>query len=268
MKFVFLDVEAGDGIVTVYLDRAPVNAVNVALYDELATAFSRPDDLADDVRVIVLAARGRHFCGGNDLDEFATMTPENADERMWHVRRAFYAIQDCAVPVIGAVQGTAVGTGLALAASCDYVIAADDARFGLPEITVGVMGGARHLARWVNQPTVRRAFVTGQPLTAHDLHRVGAIHAVVARGDLLVMAQAEARLVAAHSPTAVRVAKRGLNAIEHTDLQSGYTYEQSLTALMSGHPDSKEALAAGREHRDPAWAPRRDLLPPPGPSAR
>jgi enoyl-CoA hydratase/carnithine racemase len=103
--------------------------------------------LADDVRVVILAGRGKHFCAGTDLDDFATTMPDNADERMWQVREAFFAIQDCPVRVIGAVQGTAVGTGLAVAASCDYVIAAVDARIGLPEITVGVMGGARHLAR-------------------------------------------------------------------------------------------------------------------------
>ena len=262
-SFEHLEIEAGDGIVTVWLNRPPVNAVHVELYDELRQAFTYPDDLADDVRVMILAGRGKHFCAGNDLDEFATMTPANADERMWHVREAFFAIQDCPVPVIGAVQGTAVGTGLALAASCDYVIAADDARIGLPEITVGVMGGARHLARWVSTPTVRRAFFTGIPLPAAELHRLGAIHAVVPLAELRQAGLAEAAIVAGCSPTAMRVAKRGLNAIEHAGIKPGYAYEQRLTAQMSGHPDSKEALAASRERRDPKYAPRDDLLPPP-----
>lgn len=266
MTFTHLEVEAGDGIVTVWLNRPPVNAVNVEMYDEIRHAFTYPDELAGDVRVIVLAGRGRHFCAGNDLDEFATMTPENADERMWHVREAFFAIQDCPVPVIGMVHGSALGTGLVLAASCDYVIAADDARIGLPEITVGVMGGARHLGRWASQPTVRRAFFTGIPLTADELFRLGAIHAVVPAGELAAAVRAEAEIVAGFSPTAMRVAKRGLNAIEHADIKGGYTYEQRLTAQMSGHPDSKEALAASRERRDAKYEPRQDLIPPPPPS--
>jgi len=265
VTFKHLEVEAAGGIVTVWLNRPPVNAVDVALYDELRQAFTYPDDLADDVRVVILAGRGRHFCGGNDLGEFATMDPTNTDERMWHVREAFFAIQDCPVPVIGAVQGSALGTGLALAASCDYVIAADDARIGLPEITVGVMGGARHLGRWVTTPTVRRAFFTGIPLTAAELHRLGAIHAVVPPGDLRDAVLAEAAIIAGFSPTAMRVAKRGLNAVEHADIKGGYTYEQRLTAQMSGHPDSKEALAARREGRDATYAPKQDLLPPPPP---
>src|SRR5262245_14331599 len=268
MDFQFLDVEVDGPVVTVWLNRPPVNAVNIALYDEIQRVFADPDALAQDVRVMILAGRGAHFCAGNDLGEFATMTPDNAGERMWHVREAFFAVQDCPVPVIGAVHGTAVGTGLALAAACDYVIAAQEAVLGLPEITVGVMGGARHLARWVAQPAVRRAFFTGQPLTAAELYRLGAIHAVVPRGELLGAARAEARLIAAHSPTAMRVAKRGLNAIEDAGIRGGYTYEQRLTAQMSGHPDSKEALDARRERRAPQYQPRRDLLPPPGSPAQ
>lgn len=258
-----IDGDHADGVVVVWMNRPPVNAVNVPMYDQLRHAFSHPDELCGDVRVIVLAGRGKHFCGGNDLDEFATMAPENADERMWHVREAFFAISDCPVPVIGAVHGSALGTGLALAASCDYVIAADDATFGLPELTVGVMGGAKHLSRLVSQPTVRRAFFTGQVLSAGELQRLGAIHGVVPRDQLMATASAEAATIAAFSPTAVRVAKRGLNAIEHMDLKNGYAYEQRLTALMSGHPDSKEALAARRERRDPEYAPSQDLLIPP-----
>jgi enoyl-CoA hydratase len=267
MGFEFLDVDHDEGVVTVWMNRPLVNAVNQVMYDEIRGAFSDPDQLADDVRVVVLAGRGRHFCGGNDLDEFATMTPDNADERMWHVREAFFAIQDCPVPVIAAVQGTAVGTGLALAASCDYVIAADNARLGLPEITVGVMGGARHLARWVSQPIVRRAFFTGEPIAAADLYRLGAIYAVVPVDELEATVASEARRIAAFSPTAVRGAKRGLNAVEHAGVKAGYAYEQRLTALMSGHADSKEALDARRTGRPPTYLPIADLRLPPGASA-
>ena len=131
MTFQMLDVDVNDGIATVWLNRPPVNAVTVSMYDEIKSAFQHPDDLGVDVRVIILAGRGAHFCGGNDLEEFATMDPENTDERMWHVREAFFAVEDCSVPVIAAVQGSALGTGLALAAWCDYVVAAENARFGL-----------------------------------------------------------------------------------------------------------------------------------------
>lgn len=82
-----------------------------------------------------MTGAGKHFCGGNDLTEFQTMTPENAGERMLAVREAFWSIYDCPLPVIAAVHGVAVGTGLALAASCDLVVAAKGATFTLPEST-------------------------------------------------------------------------------------------------------------------------------------
>lgn len=133
----YLKVTVADRIATVLLNRPPVNAVTQEMYREITEFFSTADELAD---AVVLSGAGKHFCGGNDLGEFATLTPDNADARMKVVRTAFFAIQDCAVPVVGAVNGTAVGTGLAIAASCDFVIAADDARIGTPEIGVGVMG--------------------------------------------------------------------------------------------------------------------------------
>lgn len=247
--------EAGPGIVRVTLDRPPANAVDHAMYVEIAQAFRAPDRLGDDVRVIILSGAGRHFCAGNDLDEFATMTPENGVERMWRVREAFYAISECAVPVIGAVHGAALGTGLALAASCDFVVAARDASFGLPELTVGVMGGARHLARMVPQPVVRRMYFTGEPMGAEAFQAAGAPIILCERDELLNEAQRHAARIAGYSPTAVRVSKCILDRIEFMDLRAGYEFEQRGTIRMSGHADSKEALQAFREKRAPRYEP-------------
>ena len=132
--FKHLSVEAPDqGVLHVKLNRPPVNAVHTDMYIEIAALFRDPDALGARVSVIVLSGEGAHFCAGNDLDEFATMSPENGGERMWRVREAFFAIQECPVPVIGAIHGAALGTGLAIAASCDFLIAAPDAKLGLPE---------------------------------------------------------------------------------------------------------------------------------------
>ena len=155
-----------------WLSRPPVNAVNQAMYREIKALFNDPG-LLDGAKVIVLAGQGRHFCAGNDIGEFATLRPENADERMAEVRAAFFAIQDCPIPVVAAVHGVAVGTGLAIAASCDFIVAADDARFGTPEVSVGVMGGARHLARLVPEPWVRWMYFTAEPVRGDELARLG-----------------------------------------------------------------------------------------------
>ena len=226
------------------------------MYIEMAALFRDPDTLGPDVRAIVLEGAGPHFCAGNDLAEFATMTPENGVERMWRVREAFFAIQDCPVPVVGAVHGVAIGTGLAIAASCDFVVAAEDARFGLPELTVGVMGGARHLARMAPQPLVRRMFFTGEHITAKDFAAAGGAVMVCPRAELRDRALGFAHRIAGFSPTAVRLAKQILNRIETMDLQAGYAFEQGFTVKMSGHPDSKEALKAFSEKRAPEYRPR------------
>ena len=164
------------------MSRPPVNAVDLVMYHELRDLFVDIDRIGDGVRAVVLTGEGKHFCAGNDLEDFATMDRDNVRERMFHVREAFFAIQECAVPVVGAVAGAALGTGLALAASCDFVLAAEDASFGLPELSVGVHGGARHLGRMVGQPLVRWMYFTGQRLSAAEMHTVGAVVRVVPRG--------------------------------------------------------------------------------------
>ena len=246
---------AADGVATITMNRPPANAVDRDMYMEMADLFGDPDQIGDGVRAIVLNGAGPHFCAGNDLDEFATMTPENGVERMWRVREAFFAIQDCPVPVVGAVHGVALGTGLAIAASCDVVVASEDAKFGLPELTVGVMGGARHLARMAPQPLVRRMFFTGEHVRAADFAAAGAAIIVCPRAELTERAETLARRIATFSPTAVRLAKQILNRIEDMDLKTGYTFEQGFTVKMSGHPDSKEALKAFAERRTPAYEP-------------
>lgn len=237
---------ADDGVATVSLARPPVNAVDLLMYRELRDLFADIDQIGPGVRAVVLTGAGKHFCAGNDLDDFASMDSENVRERMFNVREAFFAIQECSVPVIGAVGGAALGTGLCLAAACDFVLASSDASFGLPELSVGVHGGARHLGRMVGQATVRWMFFTGERLTADQMQALGAVVAVVPRDELLEAARAQARRITAYSPTAVRLGKQGLNDIEFVDIRRGYELEQGLTARMMDHPDSKVALHASR----------------------
>ena len=254
-NFKHLKISFADGVADVRLARPPANAVDREMYIEIAALFSDPDVIGKGLQAIILSGEGNHFCAGNDLDEFATMTPDNGTERMWRVREAFFAIQDCPVPVVAAVHGAALGTGLCLAVSSDVIVAAPDARFGLPELTVGVMGGARHLARVVPQGLVRRMYLTGEPISAAELSAATGAIIIADRDQLLERAHGIARRIAGFSPKAVRLSKMILNRIETMDLQAGYTFEQGYTVQMSGHPDSKEALAAFREKRAPVYQP-------------
>jgi enoyl-CoA hydratase len=255
-EYEFLRWEIGEGgVATVWLSRAPVNAINQPMYEEIQRLFGELG--ADEaISAIVLAGDGRHFCAGNELAEFETMTPENAGERMRNVREAFWAIYDCQVPVIAAVQGTAVGTGLAIVASCDVAVAAEGARLGVTEITVGVMGAAKHLSRLMPQSMVRWMFFSGDPLPAEEFVRFGGVLAVVPPDQLLDEARRRAALIVRHSPLAIRYAKRALNTIEYMELKPGYEYEQGLTGELSGHDDPKEAIRAFFERRPPRYTGR------------
>jgi enoyl-CoA hydratase len=243
-----------DGAVgTVWLDRPPVNAVTVQMYGEIQHFFSSLDEYLPEVRAIVLTGAGKHFCGGNDLTEFQTMDPENAVERMRSVREAFWAIYDAPVPVIAAVHGVAIGTGLALAASCDLVIAAEGAKLGLPEVNVGVMGGAKHASRLIPQALVRYLYYTAEPLPVEEFARYGGVLAVVPPERLLDEAYSVAAKIVRHSPVTLRFAKRSLNAIEYRDLKDGYEYEQGLSGELSAYEDAKEAVNAFFARRPPRY---------------
>jgi len=256
MVFEHLELTAHEnGVWLVTLQRSGGNCIDQVMYGELIRCFRSPETYMTDVRAIVLTGSGKHFCTGNDLEEFASMNSENGGERMWRVREAFFAIQDCPVPVIGAIQGTAIGSGLAIAASCDVIVASSQVRFGLPELSVGVMGGAAHLARIGPQHLVRLMFFTGEHLLTQTMVQMGAGIVVVEPEALLDEAMRIAGRCASFSPTAVRIAKQVLNRIEVMDLKPGYEFEQGLTVRMSGHPDSKEALSAVRERRTPHYQP-------------
>src|SRR5262249_52847318 len=160
---------------------------------EVRELFGSIDIRFPKARVIVLAGQGKHFCAGNDLAEFKSMNPDNATARMKIVREAFWAIYDSPVPVIAAVHGAAVGAGLGIAASCDLIIAADNATFGLPEISVGVMGGAKHLSRLVPEGMVRLMYYTGELVDVQKLAQFGGIAGIVPSDQLLDAASGLAR---------------------------------------------------------------------------
>ena len=240
--FAFLSWTVEDRIATVVLNRPPVNAVNQRMYREIHRLFSRAARFLPDASVIVVVADGPHFCAGNDLGEFATMTSNNARERLYHAREAFFAIQECVLPTVAAIQGVAVGTGIGISSSCDIMIAADDARIGLPEVKVGVMGGPRHLARMLPQHIVRYMFLTGELMPAPRMASLGGLLETVPPDRLRARAHEIAALIARHDPAVLRTGKRALNEVEEMPLRSGYEREQARTLEISDLPEGKAAI--------------------------
>lgn len=254
MKFQFLDVEPEGTIAFVTLDRPPVNAVNQAMYAEIRDFFSCIDEHLPRIRAVVLCGRGQHFCAGNDLHEFLELTPTNSPGRMKLVREAFYAVYDCPVPVIGALHGMVAGTGVALAASCDVLVAGASTQIATPEVGVGVMGGGKHLARLVPEAVTRKMYFTADPVPVEELRGYGLVADIVPDEKLDDTVRELAARIARHSRAALRHAKEALNSIEWMDLKAGYECEQRLTGRLSGHPDSAEARRSIVERRPAVYS--------------
>ena len=248
-----------DHVATVTLDRPPVNAITRATMVEMASTFAALG--ADrDVRVVIFTAAGdRAFMAGVDLRSVGTddRGPEvpaaYVTDPARTARDAMWSITDCAVPVIAAVNGPALGAGLAFAACCDVILASDNATFGTTEINVGLLGASAHLSTLVGRHKARELFFTGELITAEELHRLGSVRAVVPRARLLDEAMALANTLAAKSPIALRLAKASMNHVEGLALEDAYRIEQTYTARLAGFEDAEEAKQAYVEKRDPVW---------------
>jgi len=252
-----LHVTVADHVATVTLDRPPVNAVTRGTFREMTEVFTKLG--ADrDVRVVVFTAAGdRAFIAGIDLrslgEEEPDLPPAYQLDPPRASRDAMWAITDCAVPVIAAVNGPALGAGLAFAACCDIIVASENATFGVTEINVGLLGASAHLSTLVGRHKARELFFTGEPVPASELHRLGAVRAVVPRDRLLEEAGSLAASLAAKSPIAMRLAKEAMNRVESLPLKEAYRTEQDYTARLLGFADAAEARQAYLDKRPPDW---------------
>ena len=251
-----LSVDNQDGVVTVVFDRPPVNALDTATYIEVRDTFNgfREDP---GVRAVVFTAAGeRAFIAGADLKEYAD-PPEPSISAVIDSgllpREAMWAIYDCAVPVIGAINGPALGGGMAWAACCDVLVAVEGATFGAPEINVGLLGASTHLVRMVGPYLAREMFFTGRALSAEELYSRGVLSRVVPRSELLNAARELAREMADKSPLALRLAKESMNRVEGLPLKEAYRLEQEYTNRLRSLEDSAEAMDAFLEKRPPQW---------------
>lgn len=252
-----LDVELNEGIAVLKMNFPPVNALSRTLIDELTRSLDVIDE-CHDVRVVVLTGGGRHFCAGADLKgrKDVIQGPGDLSAHSRRNRECYHRVRECSKPVIAAVNGSALGAGLALVASCDILVAADTARLGLPEIDVGLMGGARHAQRLFPHSLLRRMVLTGHRVSGEELYRLGIVEACVPVEGLLPAALEIADDISRKSPLAVRWSKQTLNAIEDMTLRDGYRYEQDMTAAISETEDAKEAQRAFLEKRAPRFVGR------------
>jgi enoyl-CoA hydratase/carnithine racemase len=245
-----------DGVATVTMRRPPVNAQNRAFRDEIVKLFDTLHDRAD-VRAIVLTGDGKTFSAGADLKERPDATDPGAYPRHnRQVRASFDAVMECEKPVIGAINGAAIGAGCVLALCCDILVASETAFLSMTEVDVGLAGGVRHVLRHFRQSDARLLIFSARRILGPELLRMNVVSACVAADQVMPTALGIAREIAAKSPGAVRAAKRSFALTEYLPLHEGYRYEQSQTVALSATEDTKEAQRAFAEKRTPRFTGR------------
>jgi enoyl-CoA hydratase len=247
-------IDIQQGVAELVIAKPPVNALDCAGWQALADAI---DALGDntDVRVIVIRADGRGFCAGVDIKELDAqpelIVPVNAGNYA-----TFRAIHRNRKPVIAAVHGYVLGGGIGIAGAADIVLASDCASFGVPEVDRGAMGGGAHLQRLFPVQKVRAMYFTGEPISAAEAYRLGAIEKVVPRAELRAEALALAARIAAKSGAMIELAKEALNGVEDGNLEDKYRWEQGFTLQAYLSSDSAETRRAFVEKRDAQFANR------------
>ena len=248
-----LKVTVQDYIATVVMDRPPVNAQNTPFREEITAAFDSFTDRSD-VRVVILTGIGKMFSAGADMK---TRPSSGEPGEYWsfnrHGRELFNSIHECSKPVIAAVNGPALGAGFGLVAACDIILASDNAVFGMPEIDIGLMGGAAMLQQFFGRSRARRMFYTGWRVPAEELYRTGVIECCVPLNQLMPEAMKIATEIASKSPLAMNYAKLSMNTTRQMPPRDGYRFEQGMTVALSKSEDAKEAREAFFEKRKPVW---------------
>lgn len=252
MAYKTLIVEIEDHVALIKLNRPDaLNALNTELLGELIEALESAD-ANDKVRCIVLTGSEKAFAAGADIKEmsdktFVEVNTENlfADfgDRIEQIRK----------PVIAAVSGYALGGGCELAMACDFIIASDTAKFGQPEINLGViagMGGSQRLTRFVGKSKAMDMNLTGRFMDAEEADRAGLVSRVVPAKKLMEEAMGAAQKIAEKSMITARAAKEAVNRSYETTLREGLLFERRLFHSLFATEDQKEGMAAFMEKRE------------------
>jgi enoyl-CoA hydratase len=255
MAYENIVVEVEEHVALIRLNRPDaLNALNAALLDELAAALTEMDATAK-VRAIVITGSEKAFAAGADIKEmsekhFVDMFLED------YFTGPTEAIMRCRKPIIAAVAGYCLGGGCELAMICDFIIAADTAKFGQPEINLGVMpglGGTQRLTRFVGKSKAMEMCLTGRFMDAAEAERVGLVSRVVAAKDLLRDARETAAKITEKSPLTVRAVKEAVNRSYETTLREGLLFERRLFHALFATDDQAEGMAAFMEKRSPQF---------------
>jgi enoyl-CoA hydratase len=253
MEFENLLVEVSEGIATITINRpAALNAVTAATLEELGRLVAEIDQSAD-IRVALLTGAGsKAFVAGADIASMRDMSPAQARELARLAQRVYAAIESSPKPFIAVVNGYALGGGCELALACDIRLASENARFGQPEINLGVMpgfGGTQRLPRLIGKGRALEIILGGEMIDAQEALRIGLVNRVVPPDELLEAAQQLARKIASKSLVALQLCKEAVRNGLEIELGKACAYEAELFAYSFSTSDQKEGMAAFLEKR-------------------
>ncbi|MGB0652488.1 MAG: enoyl-CoA hydratase/isomerase family protein [Thermoplasmatota archaeon] len=249
-----INVKIDNQTAVVTLTNPPVNALSPALLGELKKTF---EELGtnDEVRAIVLTGSGNHaFCAGADLKEFAGLTPEDAQGMVSSGHEAFNAVEDCPKPVIAAINNLALGGGCELSMACDIRISSDRARFGQPEVWIGLLpawGGSTRLPHIVGAAKAKELVFTGQMINAQEAQRIGLVNKIVPDGEEVRAAIDIARMIIRKAaPLAVTESKRAIDfSVRAGSRDDSLANEVEAAGRLAASEDLIEGITAFIEKR-------------------
>jgi len=256
-KFENLLYEKKDGIAYVTLNRPKVlNALNKATWQDLQTAF---EDARDDasVRGIILTGAGdKAFIAGADITEIATASAIQAEQSSSFGQDVLNLIENLGKPVIAAINGFALGGGCETAMACTIRLASENAKFGQPEVKLGVIpggGGTQRLPRLVGKGRALQLILTGGIISASEAYRIGLVNEVVPGADLIPRAEALLKEIFSNAPLAIKYSLEAVNKGLETSQAEGFALEASFFGLCAGTEDKQEGTRAFLEKRAPQF---------------
>ena len=252
-----IKVEMSERLATITLNRPEaLNALNAKMLSELTMAFEHLS-MAADVGVIILTGAGdKAFAAGADIKDMAGLNGMEMQRFAEKGRRLGDVMATCSKPILAAINGYALGGGCELALACDIRIASDRAKFGQPEVNIGIIpgfGGSQRLPRLVGAGWAAELVFTGDSIDAATAERIGLVNRVVPHDRLMAEARALASKILAKGPAAIALAKACLRAAQEMPLAAGLAFETSAFGLAGTTQDKEEGIRAFLEKRAPAW---------------
>ena len=257
MSYKYIVTETADRIGIVKINRPDVyNAVNVEAILEVEQAMKEMNG-DKSVQVIIITGEGKAFVSGSDISRLKELDAIGAREYSQIGQRVLSYIDNMEKPVIAAVNGFALGSGCELAMACDIRIASEKAKFGQPEVKLGLIpghAGTQRLARLVGVGKAKELIFTGDMIDAQEALRIGLVNQVVSPEALIEAAKGLARKIMEVSPTAMRIAKTVINRGVDANLTTANSYETEAFSILFSTDEAKEGMAAFLEKRKPDWS--------------